>query len=192
ENLHDDVQNNYKISQLTPEDLANILKGTVTTRTPWVVKGGKNTNVFFFWSGHGKFDGMLNWGSGEITAGEVRAALSGAQDNFRKMMLVMETCYSGSVGEYCTGIPGLLILTAAAPGEKSHADVLEGNIYLSNAFTRVFREEVEKNPDISIYDLYTELARHTTASHAMIYNYDWYGSVYDNTMAEYFKPLNNQ
>lgn len=190
ENLHTDIQNNYKISQLTPDDLANILSGTVTDRTPQVVNGGKNTNVFFFWSGHGKYDGMLSWGSGEITADEVRAALHGAEGNFRKMMLVMETCYSGSVGDYCTGIPGVLILTAAAPGEKSHADVLEGNIYLSNAFTRVFREEVEKNPDIPIYDLYTELARHTTASHAVIYNYEWYGSVFDNTMAEFFKPLN--
>ncbi len=193
ENLYVDVVNDYKISQLTPNDLANILSGTVTDRTPQVVKGSKNTNVLFFWSGHGKYDGMLSWGgSGQITADEVRAALHGAEGNFRKMMLVMETCYSGSVGEYCEGIPGLLLLTACAPGEKSHADVLEGNIYLSNAFTRVFREEVEKNPDISIYDLYTELARHTTASHAMMYNYEWYGSVYHNTMAEYFKPMNNQ
>ena len=191
ENLYVDVVNDYKISQLTPDDLANILSGTVTDRTPQVVKGSKNTNVLFFWSGHGKYDGMLSWGgSGQITADEVRAALHGAEGNFRKMMLVMETCYSGSVGEYCEGIPGLLLLTACAPGEKSHADVLEGNIYLSNAFTRVFREEVEKNPDISIYDLYTELARHTTASHAMMYNYEWYGSVFDSTIAEYFKPLN--
>ena len=163
----------------------------MTDRTPQVVKGSKNTNVLFFWSGHGKYDGMLSWGgSGQITAEEIQAALQGAQDNFRKMLVVMETCYSGSLGEYCEGIPGLLLLTACAPGEKSHADVLEGNIYLSNAFTRVFREEVEKNPDISIYDLYTELARHTTASHAMMYNYEWYGSVFDSTIAEYFKPLN--
>ena len=187
ENLHLNIRNDYKISQLTPADLENILKGNVTGRTPQVVHGSKNTNVLFFWSGHGKYDGTLNWAGGVITAGEIRAAIHGAQDNFRKMLLVMETCYSGSVGEYLTGIPGLMVLTAAAPGEKSHADVIEGNIYLSNAFTRVFREEVEKNPDISIYDLYIELARHTTASHARMYNYDWYGSVYNNTLGEYFK-----
>ena len=187
ENLHLNIKNDYKISQLTPADLENILKGNVTERTPQVVHGSKNTNVLFFWSGHGKYDGMLNWAGGEITAEEIRAAINGAQDNFRKMLLVMETCYSGSVGENLTGIPGLMVLTAAAPDEKSHADVIEGNIYLSNAFTRVFRDEVEKNPDISIYDLYTQLARHTTASHAMMYNYDCYGSVYNNTLGEYFK-----
>ena len=129
---------------------------------------------------------MIKWSSGDITAQQIHQALQGAQDNFRKLLFVMETCYSGSVGENLPGIPGLLMLTAAAPGEKSHADVLEGNIYLSNAFTRVFCDQVEKNPDITLYDLYTALARHTTASHAMMYNAEWYGSVYENTVAEYF------
>ena len=187
ENLHKGIVNDYKMSALTPEDLQHILSGTVTERTPQVVHGSKNTNVLFFWSGHGKYDGMIKWSSGDITAQQIHQALQGAQDNFRKLLFVMETCYSGSVGENLPGIPGLLMLTAAAPGEKSHADVLEGNIYLSNAFTRVFCDQVEKNPDITLYDLYTALARHTTASHAMMYNAEWYGSVYENTVAEYFK-----
>ena len=187
ENLYQGVVNDYKISQLTPADLRNILSGTVTERTPEVVHGSKNTNVLFFWSGHGLDDNLMAWADDSVTSGQIRSMLEGAQGNYRKLLFVMETCYSGSVGEYCCGFPGLLTLTACSPGEKSHADVLEGPTYLSNAFTRVFREEIEKDPDISIYDLYTELARHTTASHAMMYNYDWYGSVTDNTLAEYFK-----
>ncbi len=187
ENLYQGVVNDYKISQLTPADLGNILSGTVTERTPEVVHGSKNTNVLFFWSGHGLDDNLMAWADDSVTSGQIRSMLEGAQENFRKLLFVMEACYSGSVGEFCCGFPGLLTLTACSPGEKSHADVLEGPTYLSNAFTRVFREEIEKNPDISIYDLYTELARHTTASHAMLYNYDWYGSVTDNTLAEYCK-----
>ncbi len=187
ENLYQGVVSDYKISQLTPADLGNILSGTVTERTPEVVHGSKHTNVLLFWSGHGLDDGVMAWGSGQVTSDEIRTMLSGAQENFRKLLFVMESCYSGSVGEYCTGFPGVLILTACAPSEKSHADVLEGTTFLSNAFTRVFREEVEKNVDISVYELYTELARHTTASHAMMYNYDWYGSVTNNTLAEYFE-----
>ncbi len=187
ENLYQGVVNDYKISQLTPEDLGNILSGTVTERTPEVVHGSKNTNVLFFWSGHGLDDNLMAWADDSVTSGQIRSMLEGAQENYRKLLFVMESCYSGSVGEYCCGFPGLLTLTACSPGEKSHADVLEGPTYLSNAFTRVFREEIEKDPDISIYELYTELARHTTASHAMMYNYDWYGSVSNNTLAEYFK-----
>ena len=187
ENLYQGVVNDYKISRITPADLGNILSGTVTERTPEVVHGGKNTNVLFFWSGHGVDNGIMEWGDGYVTSGQIRTMLSDAQENFRKLLFVMESCYSGSVGEFCTGFPGVLFLTACSPNEKSHADVLEGTTFLSNAFTRVFREEVEKNPDITIYELYTELARHTTASHAMMYNYDWYGSVNNNTLAEYFK-----
>ena len=188
ENLHANIVNDYRISQLTPEDLGHILSGTVTERTPQVVHGSKSTNVLLFWSGHGAYNKMLNWGDTYITADEINTILTGAQPNFRKLLFVMETCYSGSVGENLPEIPGLLILTACAPGEKSHADVLEGNIYLSNAFTRVFRDEVENNADITLYNLYTSLARHTTASHAMMYNYDSYGSVYTNTMTEFFNP----
>lgn len=189
ENLHENIINDYRISELTPADLGHILSGTVTERTPEVVHGSKNTNVLFFWSGHGVYDKKINWGNtGYVMADEIHAMLSAAQPNFRKLLFVMETCYSGSVGEDMPEIPGLLMLTACAPGEKSHADVIEGSIYLSNAFTRVFREEVEQNTHITLYDLYTALARHTTASHAMMYNYASYGSVYSNTMAEYFNP----
>lgn len=189
ENLHENIINDYRISELTPEDLGHILSGTVTERTPEVVHGSKNTNVLFFWSGHGVYDKKINWGNtGYVMADEIHAMLSAAEPNFRKLLFVMETCYSGSVGEEMPEIPGLLMLTACAPGEKSHADVIEGSIYLSNAFTRVFREEVEQNTHITLYDLYTALARHTTASHAMMYNYASYGSVYSNTMAEYFNP----
>ena len=57
--LHKGIVNDYKMSALTPEDLQHILSGTVTERTPQVVHGSKNTNVLFFWSGHGKYDGMI-------------------------------------------------------------------------------------------------------------------------------------
>ena len=175
----------YKTSRVTDEDLANIFSGTVTERTPEVVHGSPNTNVFLFWSGHGAHDNLLMWADRNIDSETIKGILEGAEGNYRKMLCVMETCYSGSVGLYCEGLPGILLLCATASGETSHADVLEGNIYLSNRFTRVFREEVEANPDISLHDLYYELATHTTASHAGLYNDACYGNVYLNTMKEY-------
>lgn len=40
-----------------------------------------------------------------------------------------------------------------------------------------------------IFATTTGLARHTTASHAMIYNYEWYGNVYYSTMSEFMEPI---
>ena len=55
-----------------------------------------------------------------------------------------------------------------------------------NAFARTFRKEINKNNKITIYDLFKELAKTTTDSHVTIYNNDNYGSVYTETMEDFF------
>ena len=188
ENLRAGAVIDYKTSRVTPEDLRNIFSGTVTERTPQVVRGGPGTNVFLFWSGHGARDEVLMWADDKLEAETFRDILEAAQGNYRKMLAVMETCYSGSIGSYCEGLPGVLFLCATRSGETSHADVMEDGIYLSNRFTRVFRSQVEANPAISLHDLYYQLATHTTASHAGLYNDACYGNVYRNTPEEFLKP----
>ena len=188
ENLRAGAVIDYKTSRVTPEDLRNIFSGTVTERTPQVVKGGPGTNVFLFWSGHGARDEVLMWADNKLEAETFRGILEAAQGNYRKLLAVMETCYSGSIGTYCEGLPGVLFLCATRSGETSHADVMEDGIYLSNRFTRVFRSEVEANPAISLHELYYQLATHTTASHAGLYNDSFYGNVYRNTLEEFLRP----
>ena len=188
ENLRTGAVIDYKTSRVTAEDLGNIFSGTVTERTPAVVQGGPGTNVFLFWSGHGARDRVLKWADEDLDAETFRSLLEGAEGNYRKLLAVMETCYSGSVGTYCEGLPGVLLLCAASSGETSHADVMEDGIYLSNRFTRVFRSEVEANPAITLHELYYQLATHPTASHAGMYNDACYGNVYRNSLQEFLKP----
>lgn len=188
ENLRAGAVIDYKTSRVTPEDLRNIFSGTVTERTPQVVRGGPGTNVFLFWSGHGARDEVLMWADDKLEAETFRDILEAAQGNYRKLLAVLETCYSGSIGSYCEGLPGVLFLCATRNGETSHADIMEDGIYLSNRFTRVFRSQVEANPAISLHDLYYQLATHTTASHAGLYNDACYGNVYRNSPEEFLKP----
>lgn len=188
ENLRAGAVIDYKTSRVTPEDLRNIFSGTVTERTPQVVRGGPGTNVFLFWSGHGARDEVLMWADDKLEAETFRDILEAAEGNYRKMLAVMETCYSGSIGSYCEGLPGVLFLCATRNGETSHADIMEDGIYLSNRFTRVFRSQVEANPAIFLHDLYYQLATHTTASHAGLYNDACYGNVYRNSPEEFLKP----
>ncbi len=115
--------------------------------------------------------------------------VSSSPRSYRRMMFAIETCYSGIWGEALTGQPQVLVLTAANPTESSKADVhdIDLGIYLSNAFARTFRNQVNLKPDITIYDLYRHLARTTIGSHVTIYNQANYGSVYTETMGDYFK-----
>jgi glycosylphosphatidylinositol transamidase (GPIT) subunit GPI8 len=104
------------------------------------------------------------------------------------MLWSMDACYSGSIGEACEGIPGVLFITAANAVETSKADMRDPDmgIWLSNGFTRGFQETVDSNPDIILRDLYYELARSTVGSHATVYNVEYYGNMYKESMNEYF------
>ena len=184
----------YHFSQLRPEDLADIMLGRQSERLPHVIHPTATSDVFFFWSGHGgPSEGPL-WGNentreyfGTERIKNIVSQMNDA-DMYRRMMLAIETCYSGLWGEALTGQPDVLVLTAANGKETSKADVFDHQlgVYLSNAFARTFRSHVSTSPGISLYDLYLELFRTTNGSHVTIYNNDKYGSVYTETMHDFF------
>ena len=112
------------------------------------------------------------WGANDVVEGsKMREILQQMSDEhrFRKMLFVMDACYSGTIGLACEGIPGVLMITAANPYDPSKADIFDHqmNIWLSNGFTRAFQETIDKNTDINMRELYYELARHTTPQEAM-------------------------
>jgi len=68
-------------------------------------------------------------------------------------------------------------------------DMTTGFVPRSTARVRKFpHADVEANPAISIHHLYYQLATHTTASHAGLYNDSCYGNVYRNTLEEFLIP----
>ena len=184
----------YHFTDLTPSDIADILNGRASDRLPQVIHPTASSDVLFFWSGHGGSRQGPLWGDedaneyfGTSRIREIVQEMSD-KDSFRRMLLAVETCYSGKWGEALEGIPDVLVLTAASPNESSKADVHDRDlgVYLSNSFARTFRREINKNHSVTVYDLYKELARTTTGSHVNIYNNAQYGSVYSETMNDYF------
>jgi ABC-type branched-subunit amino acid transport system substrate-binding protein len=189
ENVYENTQVDYKLGDISFSDLDSIMLGRASARLPQVLQSGAQDNVIVFWCGHGNY-GRLAWGSGTSVTGDEVADIfrrMKEQGRFRKLMLAVDACYSGSIGEACEGIPGMISVTAATPYEPSKADVkdLTMGIWLSNAFTRVFQETIDSDPNISIRDLYYYLARATTGSHVTVYNADAYGNLVHNTMSEY-------
>ncbi|MBQ7179749.1 MAG: ABC transporter substrate-binding protein, partial [Bacteroidaceae bacterium] len=201
--IHDDLVNldvrkdakvDYHFSDLTPDDVADIMLGRQSDRLQEVIHPTANSDVFFFWSGHGGSSGGPLWGNEDARSyfGTERIKNIVTQmneaDMYRRLMFAIETCFSGKWGEALTGLPDVLVLTAANPRETSKADVHDRDlgVYLSNAFARTFRKYVNQNNQISLRDLYIELAKTTNGSHVSIYNEHNYGSVYTNTMTDYF------
>ncbi|MBQ7179754.1 MAG: ABC transporter substrate-binding protein [Bacteroidaceae bacterium] len=184
----------YHFSDLRPEDVGDILMGRQTERLPHVIHPDSTSNVFLFWSGHGSMHKGPLWGNEDAKEGfgnnlihDIVSQMNDA-NTYRRMMLAVETCYSGQWGQSLVGLPDVLVLTAANAFETSKADVFDQQlgVYLSNAFARTFRSKLRSRTSITLYDLYRELYKTTPGSHVTIYNHQQYGSVYTETMQEYF------
>lgn len=185
-NLYDDVQIDYKLSDLTLDDLKQILTGEPSEEYPVTLGSSVNDNVLFFWSGHGTQRGWKWKEKEDLSADFARTMFSDMQ--FRKQFAIIETCYSGGVAQGCIGIPGLLMMTAANPYETSKADTFDNELqaYLSNTFTSSILSQLESNPQSIIRDLYLHAFDKTNGSHVMVYNPDNYGNLYMNDMSEYY------
>ncbi|MCF0176841.1 MAG: hypothetical protein HUJ94_08380 [Bacteroidales bacterium] len=188
ENLYKNVKTDYKLHDLTYEDLISIVSGKRSDRLPVVLPSGDQDNILFFWSGHGN-SGTLYMGDSKFPANGVKRMLNtmNAEGRYRRLFFVIEACYSGSVASVCEGIPGVLFMTAANATESSKADIIdkELNAYLSNGFTRGFQQKIDVEPEVNMRDLYYHVAGQTVGSHANLYNIASFGSVYKTSMKEF-------
>ena len=195
-NVRQNAVVDYHFSDLSsPDDMADILLGRSSDRLPHVIHPTEADNVFLFWSGHGSDNAGPLWGNEDshepFGANRIRRIVEQMQQprQYRRMMFVLESCYSGLWGEALTGQPDLLVLTAANAYETSKADIYDGDIrtYLSNAFSRAFLNAVNANPAIPVADLYYSLARTTDGSHVTLYNIENYGSAFYRNMADFIE-----
>lgn len=190
ENVYADAQIDYRLKDLDPQDFCNILSGNPTAKTPTVIEGDEGTNLLLFWSGHGT-PGALCWDelARGVTPEMMQDALSQlhAKKGYRKLAAFVETCYSGSVFEGCTGFPGMIFYTAANPNETSKADVFNTDlgVWMSNRFTSTLIENLSNKSVISMRDLYNRLFINTVGSHVMVYNAENYGNLYNSSMDEF-------
>lgn len=192
ENLYEDVHIDYQLGDLTLNDLKQILTGEPSEAYPVALGSSANDNVLFFWSGHGTQQGWKWKETENLNADFARPMFSAMK--FRKMFAIIETCYSGGVAQDCTGIPGLLMMTAANPYETSKADAFDNElqVYLSNTFTSSILSQLESHQQTVIRDLYLHAFDKTNGSHVMVYNSDDYGNLYLNDMGEYYPKSVNK
>lgn len=189
-NVYENIKIDYHTSQLQPEDIKRILCGEKSERLPEVIGADADDNVLVFWSGHGGY-GQFNWldkRSG-FTTNLAKETFRSAHDggHFRKMLWLIETCYSGSVAEACEGIPGILCFTAANSNETSKADIYNTDlgVWMSNRFTSTLQDCLSGKSNITLRELYYRMFINTVGSHVMVYNIEYFGNLYVDTMQEF-------
>ena len=189
DNLYNAQAIDYKLGDLSPDDIGAILQGRSSERLPKVLNPDANDNVMVFWSSHGSPGSMDFGGDRMMTYSKMKGILTNTPH--RKLFFAIEACYSGGLGQACEGLPGCLFVTAANPYETSHAEAWSEDVgvYLSNGFTRGFQEAIDQSPNISLRDLFYTVARNTSGSHVKMYNIQNFGNVYNNTMGEFLNAM---
>jgi ABC-type branched-subunit amino acid transport system substrate-binding protein len=215
DDLYEEPRIDYNLS-LTSEDLANILTGTVTEATPTVIEPTASSNVYLYLVGHGGTEGIplgaqstgegLSGGSATFSPTALREALCSlsAQQRFRRVLAVIESCYSGAFGAAaydglergCAGasgdvpLEGVVLLTAANSREVSFAGGRDDEVpaWVNDSFSRHFVENALGSPAISLADLYTDTYRATAGSHPSVFNADHAGRLTLVPFAELVTP----
>lgn len=189
-NVYEQVEIDYHMSELQAKDILAILSGEKSERLPVVIESTANDNVFVFWSGHG-VPGALCWNDDAygIMGDQLDETFRRMREkrSYRKLLMMVEACFSGGVMEQCRNIPGMLFVTAANGDETSKADMFNGEmkVWMSNRFTSTFIEQITENKNIALRDLYYRLFINTVGSHVMVYNAENYGNLYSADMSEF-------
>lgn len=145
ENLYENISSHYKLSDITQNDLIDIISGNKSERLPYVIESTDKDNVFIYWSGHGNSKGQLRWDgkdsekgsySGKFIPDHMHNALNRMREysstadgeaivtgyKYRRLMMVVEACHSG---KFITSMPqgqGMFFMSAAEGEESSWAD----------------------------------------------------------------------
>jgi len=189
-NVYEQVEIDYRMSELQAKDILAILSGEKSERLSIVIESTANDNVFVFWSGHG-VPGALCWNDDAygIMGDQLDETFHRMREkrSYRKLLMMVEACFSGGVMKQCRNIPGMLFVTAANGDETSKADVFNGEmkVWMSNRFTSTFIEQITENKNIALRDLYYRLFINTVGSHVMVYNAENYGNLYSADMSEF-------
>lgn len=193
ENLYHNIEIDYKLTDISSDDLRNILSGVSTTTTPVVLTSSITDNLFMFTSGHGTPDGMSFAGLGDhsLTPEYWNTTFQNMQANgrFRQLFWALDNCYSGCIGEKIT-TPRVMLMTGANPYETSKAFIYDTELstWLADKFAYSINNAVETNPDFTFYELYQRSFSFVNGSHVSFYNYRNFGNIYSLRLHEFVQP----
>ena len=201
DNLYENAVIDYSIDSLSVNDIQDIMLGKSSDHLPTVLSTDDKTNVLMFWSGHGclaathKVNGFT-WGGKEglFSESDFRSTLEQmhSQGRYRKMLLLLEPCYSRNMARQADGIPGILAIASANGNESSFADFhsFELSVWMSDRFSNNLVTTLSEKPDQTYRELYEYLYTHTLGSHVYVENSYWFGNLCKTTLGEFTMAKN--
>lgn len=190
ENLYRNVVIDYKLSDINPSIIRNILTGNKTELSP-VVLGSKNTdNIFMFVSGHGDPNGLaLESSKEEILSPQFWYSVfeeMHQKQKFRQIFWPLEACYSGVIGEKIV-TPGVMLMTGANPYETSKAHFYDSELknWLADKFAYSINHSISESSSMSFDQLYEKCYTYVNGSHVSFYNYQNFGNIHETNLHEF-------
>lgn len=200
DNLYRDTTVDYASDTLTVNDVKDIMLGKRSEHLPVVLDTDDQSNILVFWSGHGclkytrKSDGFV-WRDKEIFSdSELRETLvsMNTQGRYRKMLMLLEPCYSRVMATQANNIPGILSFASAAANESSFADFHSAELgtWMSDRFSNNLVNTLSEKPDQTYKELYEYLYTHTLGSHVYVENSYWFGNLCKTRVDEFIVKSN--
>ena len=200
DNLYRDATVDYASDTLTVNDIKDVMLGKRSEHLPVVLDTDDQSNVLVFWSGHGclkytrKSDGFV-WRDKEIFSdSEFRETLvsMNTQERYRKMLMLLEPCYSRVMATQANNIPGILSFASAAANESSFADFHSAELgtWMSDRFSNNLVNTLSEKPDQTYKELYEYLYTHTLGSHVYVENSYWFGNLCKTRVDEFIVKSN--
>jgi ABC-type branched-subunit amino acid transport system substrate-binding protein len=221
-NLYQDVTYDYPLTDFNASDFLRVLSGQVTARTPKVLQTTDASNIYVYVSGHGGPPGMpvgastVSEGidgtseSALLTPESLRLALCGMQTakKYRRILFVIESCYSGVFGSPFTGgitlgcggtgttpgapLFGTLLITAANTAESSFGAQFDKKLtsWVADQFSDTFASKAFEGGGIAkpAFELFKSVSTSVAGSHVSIYNEGAYGNTSAESLAEMVSP----
>ena len=196
DDLYQSAVIDYSTDTLKVSDISDIMLGRSSSHLPTVLNTSDRTNVLVFWSGHGclaathKVNGFI-WRDKEdiLSESDFRSLLEQmhSQQRYRKMLLLLEPCYSRNLASQTRQIPGILAIASAGATESSFADFHSSDlrIWMSDRFSNNLVNTLSEKPDQTYRELYEYLYTHTLGSHVYVENSYWFGNLCKSTLGEF-------
>ncbi len=201
QNLYQDAVIDYSTDSLSVSDISDIMLGRSSSHLPTVLNTSDRTNVLVFWSGHGclakhkKSNGFVWRDDGDILSdADFRSILEQmcSEQRYRKMLLLLEPCFSRNMALQTKDIPGILGIASAGAAESSFADFhsAELHIWMSDRFSNNLVNTLSEKPDQTYKELYEYLYTHTLGSHVYVENSYWFGNLCKAGLGEFILANN--